>query len=56
MKRGSTAHTWHWQRTHMYGRQGRAEHRALRTRHGGEQPVYSRKMRDLINRLLRTGR
>ncbi len=53
MRKRPAAHSWGWQRMHLYGRPSRGEHRAISTRHGGEQPEYTRKLRNMVNRLFR---
>jgi hypothetical protein len=41
-----------WLRLRLYGRQLRADHRAIEVGHG-EQPQYSRKTRRMMTRLFR---
>jgi len=41
-----------WERLRLYGRQPRADHRAIGVGHG-DQPQYSRKTRRMLTRLFR---
>lgn len=47
-----TGRRWGWQRPRLYGRQRRADHRAIAVGHG-EQPQYSRKTYRMLTRLFR---
>ncbi|HET8659939.1 MAG TPA: hypothetical protein VFM55_13190 [Micromonosporaceae bacterium] len=41
-----------WERLGLYGRQSRADHRAVKVGHGG-QPSYSRRTQRMLTRLFR---